>query len=331
MTNSLLPSPLRVEAPELGAPQLSECASSVELQPNGNVIQLPCGYVDESGSIHDQAVLIPLTGHVEYLLGHRETPSSAATFVTELLAHSVKRIGSLTDIDASLIRELLVDDRDFLTIKLRMLTFGKKINCVLRCPDTDCDRLMDLTLNLDAVFDRKPVSQRYFTMQLSPGSKQGEMVREIEFRLPTGGDQEACAAISRVDGEAAVEALLARCIRRIGDCTAVDSLAIQELGPDARQEIEERMSELGSRADIADIEIEASCPECCRLFNSHFDVVTFLRDELKSGFRSLESEIHFLAWHYHWSEQEILSLTRPRRKRYVALVQSEVDRLNQMW
>lgn len=329
MTNSPLPPPLRFEAPELPrAPQLSKCASSLELQLNGNVFQLPCGYVDESGSIHDEAELTPLTGHVEYLLGDRETRTSAATFVTELLVHSVKRIGSLTGIDASLIRELLVDDRDCLAIKLRMLTFGKKVNCVLRCPDTACDKLMDLTLNLDAVFDRKPVKQRYFTMQLSAGAKEGERLREIEFRLPTGGDQEACAALSRVDGEVAVEALFARCVRRIGDCTAVDTLAIQELGPGARQEIEARMSELGSRADI---EVEASCPECGRLFNSHFDVVTFFLDELKNGFLTLESDIHSLAWHYHWSEQEILSLTRPKRRRYVALLQSEVDRLNQVW
>jgi hypothetical protein len=326
LTNSPLPPPLRVEAPELTkAPQLSMRASPGEPQPNGNVFQLPCGYLDESGGRHEEAELTPLTGRVEYLLGYRETPANTATLVTELLTHSVKRIGSLTDVDASLIRELLVDDRDFLTIKLRVLTFGKKVNCVLRCPA--CDKLMDLTLSLDAMSDRKPVNQRYFTMQLS-GAKAGERPREIEFRLPAGGDQEACVALSSVAEDAAVEALLARCIRRIDDCMTVNASAIQALGPGAREEIEAQMSELGSSAEI---DIEASCPECSRPFSSRLDMVTFFLDELKSGFRALESEIHSLAWHYHWSEQEILSLPRPRRKRYVALLQSEVDRLNQVW
>jgi len=319
---------LRVEAPELTkVPQLSERAAPVESQPHGSVFQLPCGYVDESGSRHEEAELTPLNGHVEYLLGYRETSTSAATLVTELLTHSVKRIGSLTNIDASLIRELLVDDRDFLVIKLRMLTFGKKVNCVLRCPDTACDKLMDLTLNLDDMLDRKPVNQRYFTMQLS-GVQEDETPRAIEFCLPTGGDQEACVALSSVAEDAAVEALLARCIRRIDECTTVDAPAIRELGPVAQREIEARMSKLGASAEI---EIEASCPECNHPFNSRLDMVTFFLDELKSGFRTLENDIHSLAWHYHWSEQEILSLPRPRRKRYVALLQSEVDRLNQVW
>lgn len=271
--------------------------------------------------------LTPLDGRVEYLLGYRELPERAATLVTELLTHCVKRIGSLTDIDASLIRELLVDDRDFLMIKLRMLTFGKKVHFVLRCPDRACGRLMDLTLSLADVLERKPITQRYFTMQLS-GAEEDELPLEIEFRLPAGGDQEACAALAMVDEEAAVEALLARCIRRVGGCTNVDALAIRELGPAARQEIERQMSELGSSAEI---EIEASCPECGGVFDSRLDVVAFFLDELTSGFRSLENDIHSLAWHYHWSEQEILSLPRPRRKRYVALLQSEVDRLNQVW
>ena len=328
MTDSVLSPPLRAGAHELpGAPHSSGLVSSQESRLNGNVFRLPCGYVDESGRIHAEVELAPLTGHLEYLFGSREALANAA-FVTELLAHCVRRIGSLTNIDASLTSELLVDDREFIVSKLRELIFGKKCKWVLRCPNPDCDQLLDLTLSLEGVFEDNPVSQRYFTMQLGAGSKEGEVPREIQFRLPTGNDQEACAELSMVDADAAVEALLARCIRRIGDCTVVDSLAIQELGPDGRREIEERMRELGADADM---EIESCCPECSGFFKSEFDLVTFFLDELKNGFRILESDIHSLAWHYHWSEQEILSLTRPRRRRYVAYLQREVDRLNQVW
>ena len=31
-------------------------------------------------------------------------------------------------------------------------------------------------------------------------------------------------------------------------------------------------------------------------------------------------EVHLLAYHYHWSETDILELTGPRRRRYLALL-----------
>jgi hypothetical protein len=34
----------------------------------------------------------------------------------------------------------------------------------------------------------------------------------------------------------------------------------------------------------------------------------------------LYEEVHVLAMHYHWSESEILALTRSKRQRYLALL-----------
>ena len=35
---------------------------------------------------------------------------------------------------------------------------------------------------------------------------------------------------------------------------------------------------------------------------------------------SLLADVHRLAWHYHWSEAEILALPRGRRAHYLALI-----------
>jgi hypothetical protein len=92
-----------------------------------------------------------------------------------------------------------------------------------------------------------------------------------------------------------------------------------------RLEIEERLRQLAPQTEI---ELEASCPECEKSFGAGFDALTFLLREIISSVRSVEHDVHYLAWHYHWSEREILSMTRRKRQRYVALVQEEVDRVN---
>jgi hypothetical protein len=37
-------------------------------------------------------------------------------------------------------------------------------------------------------------------------------------------------------------------------------------------------------------------------------------------------EVHHLALHYHWSEREILQLTRGKRQRYLALLVEHFER-----
>jgi hypothetical protein len=45
--------------------------------------------------------------------------------------------------------------------------------------------------------------------------------------------------------------------------------------------------------------------------------------ELRDAAVGLFAEVHELALAYHWPEQEILALTRRRRRSYVALVHEE--------
>jgi len=281
------------------------------------------GYVDDSGRVHDEAQLFPLTGHDEYRLAHLRDGACGAVVTTRLLAQCVKRIGSFDPADKSLIRGLLIGDRDYVIIKLRSLTFGARLDLVLQCPDPQCGALMDMTVDLDEIeFERKPVSQLYF--KLDVGNETEARGHSLEVRLPNGGDQEACAALMP-DEPAALEELLRRCVRGF-DAEVIDREFI--LSPRVRLEIEKKMSELAPRAEI---DVETECPECRHILGTTIDVASLFLDELVGGLDSLERDVHLLAWHYHWSEDEILSMTRPRRRRYVALVQKEVDRLNQVW
>jgi hypothetical protein len=70
----------------------------------------------------------------------------------------------------------------------------------------------------------------------------------------------------------------------------------------------------------AEIVLDVTCPSCGHDASTLFDAGSFLAQELSSGKDRLFREVHALALHYHWSEDEILAMSRPRRQRYLALL-----------
>jgi hypothetical protein len=317
------------------APPISEARSTARRSRTRKCAEgrfvLPGGYVGEDGTAHYEVELSAVTGEEESYLASLEPGASRAAMVTGLLARCVKRIGARDDVDPTLVRDLLVGDRDYLILKLREATFGDTLSCVLHCPDPGCGKPMSLSLDpAGFAFAGAPVRQRFFTLEVPvPGrSERGTEAIHVEFRLPTGGDQEALASLFADDPAAAEEELLARCLRRVGECDGIDRALVATLPEGVRGAIEAAMDQW---APLVELELEAVCPECRRSFETLLDFTTLFLDELTANLRSLEREVHFLAWHYHWSEQDILAMTRKKRQRYVALVQEEVDRLSHVW
>ena len=62
------------------------------------------------------------------------------------------------------------------------------------------------------------------------------------------------------------------------------------------------------------------CPDCNELFEIPFFAEDFIFEEISARKRQLEYEIHCLAFYYHWSESDILSLPLKRRRKYVELI-----------
>jgi hypothetical protein len=42
----------------------------------------------------------------------------------------------------------------------------------------------------------------------------------------------------------------------------------------------------------------------------------------------LYRQVHYLAYHYHWSEHEILEMPRDKRLAYIEILADEIERLN---
>jgi len=129
--------------------------------------------------------------------------------------------------------------------------------------------------------------------------------RAVRFRLPTGGDQEA---VLGEELDAAADSLFERCLLDDGG---------RELSSEERLAVIAEMEQL---APLVEPELELTCPECGHCFLQPIDMTTYFLDELSVNGKQLLREIHALALHYHWSETEILSLSRSRRREYLALL-----------
>ena len=246
----------------------------------------------QSHQLLSRASLRPLSGRdEEWLARHRNTPNSVR--VSWLLKQCLLAIDD-RPVNWEMVRQMLVGDREFLLLQLRRITFGDHVQAVVNCPA--CRNKMDVDFRLDEIpVQARPQTQDNFKLDLNG--------RVVVFRLPNGGDQEAVA-----NDPDPVETLLSRCV--------IDDSAI----PISSNEREAVIAEMERLAPQLDVELDLVCPECSHLFSMAFDTTAFFFEEVAVKPDELLYEVHALAFHYHWSENEILSLERRRRRTYLALL-----------
>lgn len=288
---------------------------------------LPGGFVDEAGLLHREFELAALTGQDEELLSEARRKESAS-LVTRTISRCVCRIGDIQPVSEAMARQLLVADRQYLLLKLRQMTFGDRVHANIFCPWPGCGKQVSIDFKIDDVpvkesTDKGPL----YTMILSPDAV-GEGApadRQIHFRLPNGGDQELISPLLAENEARALTLLLRRCVQRIGQFELTDEGQLEALSPLARKEIELEMERLAPKVEL---DMEMNCPECGRLFMAPFDLQSFFFGELRAGGDLLYREIHYLAYHYHWSEREIMDMTVEKRRKYINVLADEIERLN---
>jgi hypothetical protein len=282
--------------------------------------QIPGGYWDPGGRLHRQARLRPLTGHEEELLAST-TGSPTPLLVTAVLGRCLVQLGGFRPVPPDVVRELTPGDRDFLLLQLRRISYGDHVRADLRCPWAECGELVTIQFDLAELPVREAVDRAPLHRLPSGGDDP-----EIWFRLPDGTDSEELWAWAAEDPAAATTALLVRCITRIGVEDAPGPDRIRDLPAARRAAVEAEMERLAP--DLTRT-LEARCTACRRIFAAPFDLHRFFFGELRSDADMLYREVHRLAYHYHWSEPQILDLPRGRRQTYLELLGDELERLNE--
>ncbi len=289
---------------------------------------LPGGYVGRDGVVHREVELTPLTGREEELLAG-ERSHKIASLVTKILQRCVRRIGSITPVSLEMIRSLPIADRQYLLLKLRELTLGDTIRASVFCPWSDCGKKISVSFLSDDIPVIESLNRKTYKMELSVEAAfvtdSGESYREIVFRLPNGSDQEELASIVVEDEIRAQILLLQRCLHSIGPLQDLEEKTVSRLSPLARFEIERQMEAVAPKVELT---MESTCPECGREYAVPFDVQNFFLRELRTNRDLLYREVHYLAFHYHWSEREIMDMPRQKRRTYIEVLSSEIERLN---
>jgi hypothetical protein len=275
-------------------------------------IALPNGFATD-GAHSRQASLRQLTGEEQLLVAEHCESLTPAQWTTEILARCVTQLGGTTAPDRAAIRALTVGNRDALLLHLHSLLFGESMLCEARCPAAGCGEKLEIRLAVrDLLVPACPVTGSEHELQLT-GADGG--IARVRFRLPTGEDHEAAAALAQGGIDAAIADLLQRCV-----------LAVEPAAPvtDALEHaLSDRMAELDPQAELM---LGAGCPACGGAFRARFDIACFLKQRLAERAQVLYREIHTLAFHYHWSERDIVRMSALKRQRYLRLIETELAR-----
>ncbi|MGI8729483.1 MAG: hypothetical protein ACR2LK_05755 [Solirubrobacteraceae bacterium] len=269
-------------------------------------IRLPGGPFQE-GRRRSDAVIRQLTGADEAFLAETGAGLTTAARTTELLACVVERIGDATPSRDDL-AGLTAGDREALLLHVLRLTFGSSLDCTLGC--VRCGELLDVRLDVDElVLAPYEIWEPVYDVSLGADPRPAR----VTFRLPSGADQEAIAALASRSLETAVGALVRRCL--IDEAGAADLAVDDELAA----VIADRMASLDPQAVI---ELVTVCPECDVRIEAQVDALELLCRKVAAHHGQLIVDIDLLARSYHWSEDAILGLPVGRRRAYAAVARA---------
>jgi hypothetical protein len=273
-------------------------------------VWLPGGYWLD-GVCYQEAELRPVTGDDEVFLVETSDALLPVQRTTALLARCLTLLGPLNHITPELAASLTVGDREALLLHLRRLTLGERLPCELACPNSACGERMDVDLKVgDLLLPPYSHSQEWYERTISENG-QDFLVR---FRLPTGADQEEAARLARRDATAATDLLLRRCLASV---TTTAGQPVESLPPVVAEQLPGVMAELDPQEELT---LNVTCPNCGHDFSALLDAAAYFFQELADRIKQVYKEVHWLAFYYHWSEAEIMSMPHQKRRLYLDLL-----------
>lgn len=291
--------------------------------------ELPGGYWDTNGSCYRDIDIRALTGREEEILAGQGAESTASV-ITDIISRCLVRIGPISEISKDIARGLLVADRQYILLKLRGITFGDRVQATVGCINPDCGSKVDIDFSLNEIPVKQigvdsPVHSIELTEKSALKMPDGKVRRDILFRLPDGSDQEILSPLIFRNESLALSMLLERCILQIGEIYNPPGEVISLLSPMARFEIEKAIESAAPRLDLS---MSVTCPECRREFEIPFDLQEMFFGEFRDNLDLLHREVHCLAYHYHWSEREIMEMPKSKRETYIEILSNELERIN---
>lgn len=220
--------------------------------------KLPAGLIDKEGIVHRDVIVREMTGHDEELLLSAKGKNFAKV-TTKLLAACVTSIGSLKP-SAEDIQGLLVGDRNYLLLAVRMASLGEDIEFSVHCPS--CKAPNQVTQNLAElkVKELGDATETEFTFKLPsavvfPDGSEGQ---EARVRFLTGKDQEELSALGD-DSASLINSTLVKSLKSIG---AYDKITIEFVKNMTKRNRDAVMTMIQRNAPGVDMNVEVECGGC---------------------------------------------------------------------
>ena len=201
---------------------------------------------------------------------------------------------------------LSIGQRDACLLALREQLFGSQLSSLTDCPA--CGERLELNFNVADIHTSSSSSGTSFFLT--------QVGYELELRLPNSLDLlllTECASFAEMRAK-----LFERCVVRISNQGLVESADhLREMPVEIVDLAIERIGEADPQADV---EVDLNCPECQHVWQTGFDIVSYLWTELHTWAGQLLREVHLLASSYGWRESDILSMSELRRRRYLEML-----------
>ena len=202
---------------------------------------------------------------------------------------------------------LTVGQRNAVLLEVHARAFGERLDGFVRCPA--CDEALEVSLGAAEV---------RAILAAEPSFGEHALVHDgyaLRFRLVTCADLDDAAGAEDVDEARRV--LVERCVleARRED----EPVRAEDLPEDVVVTLADRLARLDPQADIS---LAISCPECEHEWRAALDAASFLWSRVSLAARRLLEEVHVLAASYGWTETDVLTLSRRRRRMYLELALS---------
>jgi len=213
--------------------------------------------------------------------------------------------------------------RSSLTLYLRQLLFGDTLQCLVNCPDCKSEMSLDLLIST--------------ILQLNPSFTKLQTLQEIkvdnfmlQIRPLNGHDQETLFSFNIQKEDPKTDIENGNDIdenSRFENLSKLAKLCIVKSDPPIDEHDKLSANVISAISDkveqmdpISNIILSLTCYKCKHHFQTPFYAEEYVLHEIDLRGHQLEWEIHWIAFNYHWSEKEILSLSMKQRKNYIELI-----------
>lgn len=242
---------------------------------------LPIGCANGDGVTRRKGALRKMTGREEAILADRSNQNNGGKLVTELIHSCVTQFEGENTLSKQDVANWYSADRNYVLIKLRSFTFGPELPATYTCPS--CGEKREVMENLDelpvkSLGDGEELEE--ITVELEDGywDKDNVCHTSISLTLPKGIDETAVAPMTRKNPSMGKNALLARCITKVGD---MPKHRVEALGPRLFADLtltDRRLIDraLNSAAPGIDLTRECECYACGTEIKASLDMTHFL-------------------------------------------------------